>query len=506
MSARLLVFFLCLTCTAALAAQTPLAGCGTTGRSAFIDAYQSGRIKPVEKSLDTRYVPIHLTLVGDDNGAGYADPLVVLQSFELLNEDFGKIDVRFYIDNDIDYLNSTFYYDHDFDGGFDLMSNYNRDDVVNSYFVGNPNGACGYYSGRGDGIALGINCISPGDRTWSHEVGHYFGLPHTFFGWESKEKISNINAFDKPAPERLTYAGRSVPVEKVDRSNCAEAADGFCDTPADYLPERWRCNALGVYPDSLLDPDSIRFAVSAQNIMSYAFDGCVESFSPEQVTAMNTNLNRERFGLAGPAPESITPARGEDVVLLSPAQNETAAFSNRVTLKWNSVENADFYLVQINISSNFNGQVYTSFFTSDTTALVRDILQPNTRYYWRVRPVNRYDVSGTFSDFQRFRNGAEISTATRMDATLDAGVVVAPNPVAGDQSITVTGTDVGAGELHVQLLDVAGRVLTELPRRRVSGSFTAEVSARNLQPGLYLLRLALDGRQVTKKVVVASGY
>jgi hypothetical protein len=45
-----------------------------------------------------------------------------------------------------------------------------------------------------------------------HEMGHYFGLPHTF------------EYFDKP--------DRELP----DGSNCSVAGDRFCDTPADVDP------------------------------------------------------------------------------------------------------------------------------------------------------------------------------------------------------------------------------------------------------------------------------
>ncbi len=484
-----------------LSAQETNRGCATTGRSPWIDAYQSGVIKPVPKSLVLRYVPVHLTLVGDDNGDGYADPLAILQSFELLNEDFAKIDVRFYIDNSIDYLNSSLYYDHSFDEGNDLMRNYNRPNVVNSYVVGNPAGACGYYSGRGDGIALGINCISPGERVWSHEVGHYLGLPHTFYGWESKDDIANVDAFDKPAPATLNYNGRDVEVERVDGSNCEEAADGFCDTAPDYLPERWRCNDEGIYPDSLLDPDSTRFAVQAENIMSYAYDGCVERFSPQQITAMNTNLTGRR-GLGRTEVPEFAAARGEDLELLSPAQNETVQYSDSVQLVWNSVPNADFYLVQLNISSNFNGTVFTSFFTTDTSAAIVNILNPNTRYYWRVRPVNRYDVSGTFSESQRFRNGPQESTGIRQDATLDAAVSVSPNPVVSGAPLTITAAATGGGQLNVQLFDLSGREVMRQPNRQVGDQFTVTLDTPDLAPGIYLVRLSLEGRLVTRRIVV----
>lgn len=507
MNARLLsAFFLFyLILPTAVPAQASLAdlGCGTVGRSLWLDKYQAGKIPPLAKSLETTYVPIHLTIVGEDNGGGYADPLTLLNSFAILNADFAKINVQFYIDEDIDYINSSIYYDHDFEDGRDLLSSFGRSGVFNNFVVGNPAGNCGYYSPSEDAVVLGVNCINGADRTWSHEVGHYLGLPHTFFGWESIGDISKVDAFDKPAPATLSYVGSTVEVERVDGSNCTEAADGFCDTAPDYLPGRWLCDNLGLYPDSLLDPDSTRFAVSGKNIMSYANDGCVDRFSPEQTTTMITNLGG-RVGLTDRIPPAFNAARGEDLDLLAPADRSSVPYSDEVTLVWNAVDQADFYLVQLNISSNFKGNVFTSFFTSDTSAVVRDILDPNRRYYWRVRPVNRYDVSGSFSEPYQFRNGA-ISTAT-IDPQLDAAVVLSPNPVSGGQVIQLSAANTGTDLLSYQLVDPAGRVIAERSNlRTVGGSFREVIETDRLAAGLYFLRLTLDGRLVTRKVIVTPG-
>ena len=480
---------------------TPTEFCGTHGRSPWLDAYQSGKIAPAPKSLELRYVPVHLTLLGDDDGKGYADPLTVLQSFELLNEDFAKINVRFFIDNDIDYLNNSLYYDHDFNDGNRLIRDYNRENTLNSYVVGGAAGACGYYSRGSDGVVLDIDCINGIDRTWSHEVGHFFDLPHTFYGWESKEDIANVDAFDKPAPATLTLSGETVQVEKVDGSNCATAADKFCDTKPDYLPERWRCNEFGYYHDSLLDPDGTRFAVSASNIMSYAYDGCVEEFSPEQITAMNTSLS-ERVGLGSTSVPDFAPAAGADVDLLSPTYNETVDYSNVVELVWNAVPNADFYLVQLNRSFDFDGAVTTSFFTSDTSAVIRDVLDPDRRYFWRVRPVNRYDVSGEFSPTGQFRNGSTALSTATIDPGLEAAIRLNPNPVSGGSNLIVSGAGLGRGTAGLQLFNAAGGEVYRLTNLQITNQFSVELPTTGLAAGVYLLNLTFEGKMLTRRVVV----
>ncbi|WP_157975835.1 zinc-dependent metalloprotease [Lewinella sp. IMCC34191] len=506
MSVRLpLIFVLSFLALRPLFAQNapPENACATPGYSPWLEAYHAGKIARRPKSVEVQYVPVHLTLLGDDDGFGYADPLTVLKSFEFLNEDFAKINVRFFIDNEIDYLNSTAYYDHEFDGGNELMRNYNRDNMVNSYIVGRAAGACGYYSPSADGVVLDIDCINGIDRTWSHELGHFFGLRHTFYGWESFETNKAVeDAYrDSPAPATLSLNGRTVEVERVDGSNCQDAADGFCDTSPDYLPERWRCEADGNYLHSFQDPDGTAFEVPASNIMSYAFDGCVEQFSEEQITAMNTNLGTNRIGLASTVVPEFTAAKAEDIDLLAPENFERVPYSDVVDLVWNRVPNADFYLVQVNSTGTFGNEVTYSFFTSDTTATVRDILAPQKRYYWRVRPVNRYDVSGDFSATYQFFNGAVISTAT-MDPALDAAIAINPNPVAPGQSFLVTGNRLGHGTADWQLYDAAGRIAKEQRGIQVTGDLSATVPTNDLTPGIYFFRLSLEGRMVTRRLVV----
>lgn len=474
--------------------------CGTQGKHPDLIRYQAGEIQPVGKSLETIYVPARMVLVGDNDGNGYLDPLQLLRSFELLNSDFADINIQLYLD-EIDYLNRSNYYEHSSaTTGQQMMIQNNKRDVVNSYIVEDPAGNCGYYfPGLADGIALGKNCMGSGDRTWSHELGHLLTLPHTFYGWESQETISSID-LNEPAPETVFYRGRNVPTELVDGSNCLEAADGFCDTKPDFLMQRWQCNGNVEYRDSLLDADSTRFAVSARNIMSYALDGCVEGFTPEQQMAMTTNLAVRGIGTT--LAEEPAPADEELLALMLPEHNATLEVSDYVELVWNSVPRADYYVVQLNSSSNFNGTVLQSFFTTDTTAVITEGLTERVRYYWRVRPINRFNIDSDFGDdVFRFRNGDRLTST--IDAALDAGVRVVPNPVSGGRALSLTGTDLGSnGTLNVELISPAGRVLQQRNLRVNGGAFATQLDTADLPAGVYFVRLRLDDKLVTRRVMV----
>lgn len=84
--------------------------------------------------------------------------------------------------------------------------------------------------------AGGIIALSQGgatnETTLIHEMGHYFGLPHTH----------SDNSDGSVAKPQIDKDGRIVnfvndvgnPIEEIDRDNCQVTADDLCATPADY--------------------------------------------------------------------------------------------------------------------------------------------------------------------------------------------------------------------------------------------------------------------------------
>ncbi len=94
-----------------------------------------------------------------------------------------------------------------------IKTKYHADYRINMYFITfftSDIGACGLAdlngiaNATGSGIVFQTNCVNTG--TFTHEMGHFFSLPHTFEGSGT---------------------------ELVDGSNCDTAGDGICDTPAD---------------------------------------------------------------------------------------------------------------------------------------------------------------------------------------------------------------------------------------------------------------------------------
>ena len=125
------------------------------------------------------------------------------------------------------------------------------------------------YSGWGingvnDAQNAGIYVAGLNAYLWSHELGHYFTLPHTFVG---------------PATQ---YVNSPVIINGASFS-CYQTGDGFCDTPADINCLTGTCIPLC----SMDDPLGYPYSPDPTLLMSY-YDVCANRFSGEQKQAMRT--------------------------------------------------------------------------------------------------------------------------------------------------------------------------------------------------------------------------
>lgn len=210
----------------------------------------------------------------DSLGAPNITEALILTSFNRVNIDFAPICVSFEV-CEFRYHDNFQYDEHDTDLHWDEMQTlYHVKNRINVYYVNTilmPENACGYagLGAIGNLTSSGIvimksgGCCGAGSKTHSHEMGHYFGLPHTFM--------------DGPT------------TELVDGSNCLTTADGICDTPADpYIHPSpmsdYVNNCRFVYMG--LDANGDYYDPLVGNIMSYYPDACGCSFTHDQYKKM----------------------------------------------------------------------------------------------------------------------------------------------------------------------------------------------------------------------------
>lgn len=472
-----------------LQAQNELYPCGNDNYfSSWLRAYQENPNR-FPRTDDILYLPVKIHLVGTDEGNGYMSEERVLRSFCTLNEDFAESNIQFFIQGDFNYLNNTSWYDHVFSNGFQMMNQNNFPNAINCYIVDSPAGNCGYYAPGPDAIALAKGCTQPNDHTWAHEIGHYLSLPHTFFGWEFSDEEHD---YSQPAPAEVA----DWPVELSDGSNCQVAADGFCDTPADYLDYRWSCNNQGESSVVQMDPDSVAFQSDGSFFMSYSNSNCKSRFSQEQSDAMRANVTDFRSNLITPAPVDEIVIPEQELIVLSPMQGEFIEGSQTVTLAWEPVPNATHYLVQINPFNIFS--IIFNQFIVEEPSLTFSGLESDDEFFWRVRPFNPYYTCTGFSEPASFETGLINSTQELLPGEQ---VQVFPNPVSGGE-LTVMVTTTEAPDAQWFLTDALGRTVRSGQSPLFAGNNYLKVDTESLPAGLYSLRLQLDERQSTQKVMV----
>lgn len=159
-----------------------------------------------------------------------------------------------------------------------------RDDAINIYYVDNTNspngGACTYPV---DGRRVVIIAPNSPSNTLAHEVGHFFGLLHTF------ENQQYRNPDDSPCPAQACYCDHFVGGD----DNTAETApDHSCWTTRNEL-------AVGVYSlpyFSLNSDQQWRVDNAWFNVMAYHPEG--NRLTDDQMDFMTDGSNRYRLYVA----------------------------------------------------------------------------------------------------------------------------------------------------------------------------------------------------------------
>ena len=205
--------------------------CGTVDDPAVLEriyTYKQSALPRNNKTNALQFIPVQIHSVGRTGGTGHITTDIILKQICTLNEQFDSAGMYFYLIDDIKKINNSNYFEHDYSAGSQMMS-FNKEvgklNIFICAFTGDTN-IGGYFLPSQDAIAVRIDQTGPGNNVWAHEVGHYFGLPHTFNGFSGGTN------------------------ELVDGSNCAVARDGFCDTRADPNDFFWFCPYSGVTTDA----------------------------------------------------------------------------------------------------------------------------------------------------------------------------------------------------------------------------------------------------------------
>jgi len=442
--------------------------CGTVDLSpvqkAFLKQIQS---KHIDVSITNRaviYLPIQAHIVGTDQGSGYYRVEDLFNAICSLNVQYQPANIYWYLKGDIDYINNTSFYEHDFSTGSQMMAQNNVSGRVNVYFVSDPAGNCGYYSPNRDAVAMAKSCAGQGNTTLAHELGHYLSLPHTFSGWEG----------GTPAPANQ---------ERADGSNCQTSGDGFCDTRADYLAYRWNCPYSGV---ALIDPVGDTVHPDETLYMSYSSDHCQNKFSGEQITAMRQYIMLVHQDLLNNPPDTYQVL--DTVQLSTPLNLAIDQPANSVPLSWSKVPGATSYHVIASRFSTFAIPVVDKIITD--TFLLAGSFSPGLTYRWKIKPLSASNTCTPYSEVWRFTAGQPNGVNPQEK---QISIFIYPVPLKSGSDLQVRIAGINQINTKIRILNPAGQIVFNKTINLTQSKQPIDLPTYQFASGLYFLQI--EGNQ-----------
>ena len=238
----------------------------------FLNEYNEMRQQKSSTAITD--IPVRVNILQTTGGNTAVSENDVINRINDANVEFAESFMRFYICDEINYITDNSLYNFNMNDE-DVLYQYNQENIMNIYFmntIDSPSGnsICGYtrfplgFSSNSDILVMSSNCSGNLYNTFTHELGHHFGVEHTH----------------GPVNGILTS-------ELVSGANCNSAGDYICDTPAD--PQLSSANVSTVNcmytPNTSPPPSDAQgqyFDPDTSNFMSYAPQSCRYSFTPLQ--------------------------------------------------------------------------------------------------------------------------------------------------------------------------------------------------------------------------------
>jgi peptidyl-prolyl cis-trans isomerase B (cyclophilin B) len=184
------------------------------------------------------------------------------------------------------------------------------------------------------------------------------------------------------------------------------------------------------------------------------------------------------------------------VTLVTPVDSATNTFLNPV-FDWLPIANADNYQLQVATAITFSG-ASTVFNQSGLTNTTQQIpaLNPNTRYYWRVRSYNG-TTAGYFSTRFTFETGTTTGIINAQQEDVIASIY--PNPATQQLNVELKLKE--NAPLQMKLRDVQGKVVWS-QEYKYSEELKVKIDISSFSKGLYLLDVQQGTYFNSEKVVV----
>lgn len=238
--------------------------------------------------------------------------------------------------------------------------------------------------------------------------------------------------------------------------------------------------------------------------MGYASDACTSRFTPEQITAMRSNLQTEHAAYLQVSEPGPVIDDELAVQLVSPVDSHIVQYNN-FELVWNSLPNATIYVVEVFLYPNM-GLTSRLFYKTlyNQTSITVDQAMPNNRtLYWRVRAYNEWDVCNPNDNAQvgllKTRN---ISATNELERSVTADL--SPNPVAGGQPAMLSVSSDESMNAKLIVTDAAGRICRQQDVRIYPGDNRLDIETESLEAGIYIISLQNEKGMLLKRLAVTE--
>lgn len=228
--------------------------------------------KPSSVLATTPYLmKIYITVFANDNGSNVAAPdTAIMRQVTNMKNFYAPHNICFILAG-IQHINSTDMNNHDTDNEAFKLSFFIVGGCMNIFVHQNLTSNAGALNGNAYNIPYYILSIvgsaissTTNISTLSHEMGHDFGLYHTFETWD--DNMGN--------PTRAENVARNGTCR-----NCTLNGDMLCDTESDR-DEGVDLNCI--YSGTMRDSCNTLFAPNPNNIMTYGNRACRNFFTSEQ--------------------------------------------------------------------------------------------------------------------------------------------------------------------------------------------------------------------------------
>lgn len=216
-----------------------------------------------------------------------------------------------------------------------------------------------------------------------------------------------------------------------------------------------------------------------------------------QVQAVNGNSASEWSDIFNYTTEFIAPGTPENVY---PGNSELNV-PVKTVFRWNAVDGADSYEIQIAKDEEFTEGLFESAVEEGHTFVYPNNLAYESQYFWHVRAINKGGAS-LWSDTYIFTTETDLAVEDYSGAVTD--FKVSPNPM--QEAATVSFNISESAIIRLSVHDIAGNELLILTDniRQGAGNHSVKINTKelNISSGVLIFRLRIGNSVFVEKAVL----